>query len=68
MDTNDLDEAIRLTKTVTQRWWLNPKVKFHGSKEWGMLSCRSTTIGDVLVKDDGSKFAVDLYGTIPINL
>ena len=58
VDTDIPIDALRLTKTVQIRWWLNKGVKFHGSKEWGMKSSRSTYVGDVLILEHNIILAV----------
>jgi hypothetical protein len=68
VDTNDPNEAYELTQTITQRWWFNKKIQFHGSKDWGMRSCRSTAIGDVLVLENGAMVAVASYDFVAVKI
>jgi hypothetical protein len=56
--TNEPIDALRLTRTTSERWWLSDKLTFFGSKEWGTRSCRSTSIGDLLITEDGAILVV----------
>jgi hypothetical protein len=51
VDTDDLDEAFRLTNTIDTPWWENDGVAVVSpvrcTKLWGM---RSTSVGDVMIR------------------
>lgn len=49
VDTNDLEVAFELTNTIDRAWWSNPGVQAKVSP------CRSTSVGDIMVKDTGSR-------------
>ena len=49
----DLNVAYQLTNSIHRAWTDNDKdVAFLGSPDHGMEGCRSTSVGDVLVKRD----------------
>jgi len=50
VNTDDLDQAYELTNTIHQPWWTNEGVMFKGSPTHGMKGCRSTSVGDVMIK------------------
>ena len=53
--TDDLDVAYQLTNHIAHNWTTNPEVEAHGPTQ------RSTSIGDILVNDNGV-FAVSSVG------
>lgn len=66
VDTDNLEEAYRLTQNLDAPWSLNAGVKAFGNTEVGNLfkkgsTNRSTSIGD-LIKVNGKFFLVDLCG------
>ena len=56
VDTDDVDEAYYLTNDLGKDWWLNEGVTAH------LVPCRSTSVGDVLVRPDGKVFTVSRLG------
>jgi hypothetical protein len=67
VDTDDLNQAYRLTNTVEGPWWRNFGVKFLGSIEHGLAGSRSTSIGDVLEHVGGACHIVARCGFVPLN-
>lgn len=51
VDGSDLERAYMLTNTIDGPWWKNAGVDFHGSPDYGMDGCRSTSVGDLLQRD-----------------
>ena len=47
VEGNSLDEAFRLTNHIDRAWWDNPGVITHKKS-------RSTSVGDIIVTDDGT--------------
>ena len=60
VETDSLDEAFRLTNTGEQLWWLGDKVTPYVS------SCRSTSVGDVIVLPNGKSYRVLDRGFVEI--
>ncbi len=64
--TNDLENAYQLTNSIDSNWihnaWVEPTaaVKSKGG-------CRSTSVGDVMVRGDGKKFVVSNMGMKPLS-
>jgi hypothetical protein len=52
--TDDKNMAFQLTNTIDTNWWIDCAVCFHGSPDYGQDGCRSTSVGDVLVTDEGT--------------
>lgn len=46
--STSLDRAYQLTNTIDQSWWRNPDVTMRGDRD----SCRSTSVGDIIERDD----------------
>jgi hypothetical protein len=56
VETNDLEESYFLTNSVNCPWWVNKGVEKHIAEP-----CRSTSVGDALVRD-GKWYAVCNFG------
>lgn len=61
VETSDLNVAYRLTNTIDQSWWLNESVEFRGSPDHGMEGCRSTSVGDIMVRENGETGTFNAY-------
>ena len=61
VDTNNLEQAFMSTNSIDDGWWNNENVTPKFSAE----GCRSTSCGDVVVRDD-EKFAVVSIGFMKI--
>jgi hypothetical protein len=60
-DTESLDRAYQLTNSIHCAWTDNDKdVAFLGSPDHGMEGCRSTSVGDVLVREENGVFVTYL--------
>lgn len=59
VETNDVDEAYKMTQHLGLNWGENPKVTL-------INPSRSSTYGDVFVNDDGVEWFCDLYGWIRV--
>ena len=68
LEATDLEEAYRLTQTINRPWWQDARVtpRFIGHSCSG--GCRSTSIGDLLVTDDGSAHVVCAVGFAPVGI
>lgn len=56
VDTDKLEEAYRLTNSFERPWMANPKVQATPGRH------RSTSVGDVLEREGGDRFIVDVFG------
>ncbi len=50
VECNDLEVAFELTNSIEYGWWVNKGVTTHGNAGGG---CRSTSVGDVVILDNG---------------
>lgn len=57
VDSDDIDDAFRLTNHIDDDWWNNP-----GVKKCCEEKVRSTSTGDVVLTSDGSVFACCTLG------
>lgn len=55
VDTDDLDEAYYLTNHIDHSWYENKGVTVY-------VESRSTSVGDVLVTNDGTMYIVAMIG------
>jgi len=62
IETDDLEEAFRLTNSEEQEWWFNDRVFARTDP------CRSTSVGDVIVLPDGEAFIVNSWGYRPLGI
>jgi len=52
-----LEQAYMLTNSIDKGWYENDKeVAFLGSPDHGMDGCRSTSVGDVLVREENGVY------------
>jgi len=58
VETNDLDTAYTETNHIDWAWWENPTIQEYDIRK----SKRSTSVGDMLVKEDGSRWIVASVG------
>ena len=62
VETGDLDLAYQMTNHVDHDWRENASVKVTGPE----LRARSTSVGDVLIKEDGTRWVVAPYGFVQL--
>jgi len=55
VDTDDLDAAFQLTNTIDCPWWDNEGVEV-------INKARSTSVGDIIVSEDGSRHLCENFG------
>ena len=56
IEAEDIGDTFRITNHIEHDWTTNPEViKVYGR-------CRSTSVGDVMVNEDGTKFYCDMVG------
>ena len=60
---DDVEKAFELTNTIEHRWWENPGVE----ALFESAGCRSTSVGDVIVMDDGRQLQCAGFGWKHIN-
>lgn len=57
VEARGLDDAYELTNHIDKPWWENTGVELHVEPR-----ARSTSVGDVIVRDDGAKFLCESFG------
>jgi len=57
VEAKGLDHAFELTNHIDKHWWENTGVELHVPAQQ-----RSTSVGDVIVRDDGAKFLCAMVG------
>ncbi len=63
IDTDTLDEAFRLTHNVERPWTRNSAIRLMPSA-WN--GARSTSVGDILVDDQGGQWLVEAHGFVAL--
>lgn len=58
VDSENLDKVFTLTNTIDHPWWNNEGV----TKEFVGEGCRSTSVGDVVIREDGTKYICESIG------
>ena len=62
VNCKDLDDVFRVTNHVDRPWQNNPQIKIHYN-----ITPRSTSVGDVVVDQDGKQWRVESVGWKHIN-
>ncbi len=58
VDNENVDEVYRLTNTIDHYWWENAGV----TKEFEGEGCRSTSVGDIVILSNGTKYLCEDVG------
>lgn len=58
VDTNELDTAFSETNHIDWEWWRNPTILETDTR----FSSRSTSVGDLLITEDGTEYIVERAG------
>lgn len=57
VEVNSIDEVFRVTNHIDSEWFKNPEVTWHRSNNE-----RSTSVGDIVVDENGKAFHCDMAG------
>jgi hypothetical protein len=56
VESDSHQDVFRITNHIDHDWWDNPEVKDYKDET------RSTSVGDVVVDEDGKRFRVEMAG------